>query len=206
MLQYYRFRNPTSKEVEEFLPVTLGAHPGLGRAPRIEWNESALSRVAAYLRTFGIEDKARLTALTQQVMRRVDARVEEIVDNNPLPLAIEETQGMIDEWLSLVLYSGFCPHPQELSSLRVALQLYGKPKGWSDVFLQTRNLPNETAYALRETCLRPVPPLAELPMNVQEIEFWSSSLSSSRLLRYGGMIFAMLLIASGLLSVISLHS
>lgn len=107
-------------------------------------------KVTDYLKLYRI-DTTLLSALTQQVMQQVNVRIAQEQCESPLEIALEEAQKVIDEWL--VTKNHLPATIEQVLSARLRRTL-------------ADSVDTEISYVN-------VPPLAELAMPPQKIEFWS---------------------------------
>jgi hypothetical protein len=108
-------------------------------------------------------------------MQRVDALGPETAAADLARLAVEETRQMVDEWLASLLDYEHPVSAQELAMARVAL-LNGTLPRWPTVLLDGDH--GELRLALRGAVVVPVPEPAQLTMEIQQIQLFSSSLFS----------------------------
>lgn len=117
-------------------------------------------KVTDYLKLYRI-DTVLLSSLTQQVMQQVNVRLTQEQCESPLEIAIEEAQKVVDTWLAT---KNHLPATiEQVLSARLRQTL-------------SNSVDTEISYVN-------VPPLAELEMPPQKIEFWSLWQGSKSLLR-----------------------
>lgn len=144
--------------------VTAGAPTA---APDNAW-EAVCGRVADYLHALGVADPLHQERLLLRVRQRFDARSDVTREEDPVEAAIEETYGLLDEWLRTEL--GIVGDHDALFSARAAV-LSGAIPFWSARFAGVSG--ESCAAAIRAAIVRPVPAEAPLTMEPNTIElFW----------------------------------
>lgn len=172
--------------------ISIALRPETG----ISWGEIA-ARVMDYWQAVGVSNEDQLTALTRQIMQKLDVMAPAPTKADLTLLAIEEVRRMLDEWLAGLLGLDRQTQSQELAMARVAL-LSGTVSDWPAVLLGESNpgLIDE----LRKNMPPAAPETAELAMAAQQIELftrrWVSRgrrylrlfrVAMGRLLRFLGM-------------------
>ncbi|MFZ0788734.1 MAG: hypothetical protein WAM94_03820 [Chromatiaceae bacterium] len=137
--------------------------PAPSLAP-VDW-ERVTDRVSLYLQSMGVRDAVEIERLSDQVRVRLESRASSTALEDPLESAIEETIGLLDQWLVTEL--GLEADLGALPAARAAV-LDGAMTGWSARWagLSTRPLAQE----VRARCLSPVPDPAPLVMEPSTIE------------------------------------
>lgn len=144
--------------------VSAGAPTG---APDNTW-DAVGGRVTEYLRALGVTDPLHQERLLLRVRQRFDARSDMARQEDPIEAAIEETYGLLDEWLRAEL--GIVGDHDALFSARAAV-LSGAIPYWSARFAGVSG--ESCAAAIRAAIVQPVPDEAPLIMEPNTIElFW----------------------------------
>ena len=123
------------------------------------WN-AAYVRVEDYLRAHRIHNRLHQARLIQQVLERVARRHAGDPSQEPITLAAEETEAMLDLWFAEVLDERGQPHDRIAVDGRVALLLCDGPQKWPYAFLDEQNIPADFAAAMRAGVVEAGPDLA----------------------------------------------
>lgn len=146
---------------------TVEGWTGLGRAGEPPADESerpdpwsgAAERVGDYLRAMGVIDAFELELLGARVRHRLLARMASAEVEDPLEAAIEEVNGLLDEWLDGEL--GMAGERHTLLAARAAV-LSGAVPGWTARFAGVAG--ESIAGAIRAATAQPTPEPAMLDM------------------------------------------
>ncbi len=148
--------NPASDQAKEPAPPS-----GLPAEAEVQ--------LKAYFRAYGIDTETRLEALVQQVAQRLAARTDAQAVANPVQVAIETAQGLIDGWLQTLLELQDAS-PQTAAAARAALRFGAATPHWPAAFLTTESDAAVRAV-LQAAPAQSVPPRRQLRMEMQPIEF-----------------------------------
>lgn len=122
------------------------------------WDLAAV-RVADYLRALGVSDALELELLSARVRQRFQSRLAAAEVEEPLEVAIEEVNGLLDDWLDAEL--GMAGDRQMLLATRAAV-LSGAVPGWTGRFAGVSG--EGIAGAIRAAAVSAVPEPAALDM------------------------------------------
>jgi ribosomal protein L11 methylase PrmA len=136
--------------------------------PPAAWEEAA-AQLDHYFRALGVDDAEHLQRLAGQVLHRLAAKPA--VPEQLPQAAMEEAQGMLDEWLAQLLDLPDTRQRQQLAAARAALRFNRELADWSTAFLQ-KTTPAQLRSTLQAAVLSPVPPPRERAMEPQKIDFW----------------------------------
>ena len=131
--------------------------PGtLAGRPLEEWN-AAYSKVESYFHALRVRNKVLLGQLVALVLERAMQRSASEIQRSATELAVEEMDGLVNEWFAQVLEAP--PAGAEMLSTRgrLALLLADMPGKWQDQFLRPGPWPAEFAVKMREMYLRAGP-------------------------------------------------
>jgi len=131
--------------------------PGtLAGRPLEEWN-AAYSKVESYFHALRVRNKVLLGQLVALVLERAMQRSASEIQRSATELAVEEMDGLVNEWFAQVLEAP--PAGAEMLSTRgrLALLLADMPGKWQDQFLRPGPWPSEFAVKMREMYLRAGP-------------------------------------------------
>lgn len=134
-----------------------------------QWN-AAYGRVEDYLRAHRIHNRLHQSRLIQLVLRAAARRHALTPLADPVTLAIEETDRLMDEWFGELLGEKGLPHNRIAAEGRVALLMADGMQRWPYAFLDERNIPPEFAQAMRQGFLRAGPDLAVSSMVPRDID------------------------------------
>lgn len=123
------------------------------------WN-AAYVRVEDYLRAHRIHNRLHQARLIQQILERVARRHASDPSREPVTLAAEETEAMMDLWFAEVLGKRDQPHERIAVDARVAMLLCDGPQKWPYAFLDERHIPADFAAAMRESEVAAGPDMA----------------------------------------------
>jgi hypothetical protein len=134
-----------------------------------QWN-SAYVRVEDYLRAHRIHNRLHQSRLIQRVLRLAADRHEQNPALDPVTLAIEETDRLMDGWFAELLGEKDLPHDRIAAEGRVALLLGDGIERWPYAFLEDRNIPAAFAQAMKQSSIQAGPDLAVSSMVPREID------------------------------------
>jgi len=134
-----------------------------------QWN-AAYVRVEDYLRAHRIHNRLHQSRLIQRVLSAAAGRHEQNPALDPVTLAIEETDRLMDGWFSELLDEKDLPHDRIAAEGRVALLVADGTARWPYAFLDDRNVPADFAQAMKQSSLRAGPDLAVSSMVPREID------------------------------------
>ena len=134
-----------------------------------QWN-AAYVRVEDYLRAHRIHNRLHQSRLIQRVLGAAAGRHEQDPALDPVTLAIEETDRVMDGWFSELLGEKGLPHERIATEGRVALLVADGTQRWPYAFLDDQNIPPEFAQAMRQSLLKAGPDLAVSSMVPREID------------------------------------
>jgi hypothetical protein len=144
--------------------------PGqLGGRPLDEWN-AAYSKVESYFHALRVRNKVLLGQMVAQVLERAMQRSGQEPQRSATELAVEEMDGLVNEWFAQVLQAP--PAGAEMLSTRgrLALLLADMPGRWQDQFLRPGPWPNEFVVAMRENYLRAGPDFQLVKMTPRPLD------------------------------------
>jgi hypothetical protein len=134
-----------------------------------QWN-SAYVRVEDYLRAHRIHNRLHQSRLILRVLSAAAARHEQDPRLDPVTLAIEETDRVMDSWFAGLLGEKGLPHDRLAAEGRVALLVADGTQRWPYAFLEDRNIPDDFAQAMKQSSLKAGPDLAVSSMVPREID------------------------------------
>jgi hypothetical protein len=134
-----------------------------------QWN-AAYVRVEDYLRAHRIHNRLHQSRLIQRVLSAAAGRHEQNPSLDPVTLAIEETDRLMDGWFGELLDEKDLPHDRIAAEGRVALLVADGTSRWPYAFLDDRNIPADFAQAMKQSSLRAGPDLAVSSMVPREID------------------------------------
>lgn len=134
-----------------------------------QWN-AAYVRVEDYLRAHRIHNRLHQSRLIQRVLSAAAGRHEQNPALNPVTLAIEETDRVMDGWFAELLGAKDRPHDRIAAEGRVALLVSDGTSRWPFAFLDDRNIPAEFAHAMKQGSLQAGPDLAVSSMVPRDID------------------------------------
>ncbi|HEY9249571.1 MAG TPA: hypothetical protein VIO38_10580 [Rariglobus sp.] len=133
------------------------------------WN-AAYVRTEDYLRAHRIHNRLHQSRLIQAVLERAARRHAENPALDPTTLAAEETERMMDEWFAAVLDAKDLPHDRIAIEGRLALLLSDGPQKWPYAFLDSRNVPEDFAKAMRACSIEAGPDMSVSSMVPRDID------------------------------------
>lgn len=134
-----------------------------------QWN-AAYVRVEDYLRAHRIHNRLHQSRLIQLVLSATARRHAQNSAADPVTLAIEETDRLMDDWFGELLGEKGLPHNRIAAEGRVALLVADGMQRWPYAFLDDRNIPAEFAQAMKQGSLQAGPDLAVSSMVARDID------------------------------------
>lgn len=134
-----------------------------------QWN-SAYVRVEDYLRAHRIHNRLHQSRLILRVLSAAAARHEQDPRRDPVTLAIEETDRVMDGWFAGLLGETGLPHDRLTAEGRVALLMSDGMQRWPYAFLEDQNIPADFAQAMKQGSLKAGPDLAVSSMVARDID------------------------------------
>ena len=134
-----------------------------------QWN-AAYVRVEDYLRAHRIHNRLHQSRLILRVLSLAAARHEQNPALDPVTLAIEETDRLMDGWFAGLLGGRDLPHNRLAAEGRVALLLGDGMQRWPYAFLDDQHIPGEFAQAMQQSSIQAGPDLAVSNMVPREID------------------------------------
>ncbi len=134
-----------------------------------QWN-AAYVRVEDYLRAHRIHNRLHQSRLIQRVLSAAAGRHEQDPGLNPVTLAIEETDRVMDRWFAELLGEKGRSHDRIAAEGRVALLVSDGTSRWPFAFLDNQNIPAEFAAAMKQGSLQAGPDLAVSSMVPRDID------------------------------------
>jgi hypothetical protein len=134
-----------------------------------QWN-AAYVRVEDYLRAHRIHNRLHQSRLILRVLSAAAARHVQNTSLDPVTLAIEETDRVMDGWFAELLGAKGRPHDRIAAEGRVALLVSDGTQRWPYAFLDDQNIPPEFAQAMRQGSLQAGPDLAVSSMVPRDID------------------------------------
>lgn len=134
-----------------------------------QWN-SAYVRVEDYLRAHRIHNRLHQSRLILRVLVAAAARHEQDPRLDPVTLAIEETDRVMDGWFAGLLGEKGLPHDRLAAEGRVALLMADATQRWPYAFLEDQNIPADFAHAMKQSSLKAGPDLAVSSMVARDID------------------------------------
>jgi hypothetical protein len=134
-----------------------------------QWN-AAYVRVEDYLRAHRIHNRLHQSRLIQRVLSAAAGRHEQNPALDPVTLAIEETDRVMDGWFAELLGEKGLPHDRIAAEGRVALLMADGTSRWPFAFLEDRNIPADFAQAMKQSSLKAGPDLAVSSMVPRDID------------------------------------
>ncbi len=120
------------------------------------WN-AAYVRVEDYLRAHRIHNRLHQSRLIQTILERAARRHEQNPALEPTTLAAEEIEALMDEWFADVLDTQNQPVERIATAGRVAMLICDGPQKWPYAFLDTQNIPDDFARAMRASSMEAGP-------------------------------------------------
>jgi hypothetical protein len=120
-----------------------------------QWN-AAYVRVEDYLRAHRISNRLHQIRLIQRILERAAARHAADPKLDPVVVAAEETEAMMDQWFAEVLDSRGQPHERIAVDGRVALMLADGTDKWPYAFLED-DVPEDFSRSMKSTSMKAGP-------------------------------------------------
>ena len=133
------------------------------------WN-AARDRVQAYLLAHRVDDRGKRSQLTQRILERAADRQKADPALNPTEAAMEETEGLMEDWFARVLDRPEMPGDRLAIEGRMALLLCDGARNWPAAFLEDGPLPVDFEQAMRAPALQSGPDLALSSMVLRPID------------------------------------
>lgn len=149
------------------LPRLSGFQPRTGTLD--QWN-AAYVRVEDYLRAHRIHNRLHQSRVIERVLECAAHRHEGDPKLDPVTLAAEETDRMLQAWFASQLGEGELPQDRLAAQARVAMLLSDLPTRWPYAFLDQENTPSEARVAMEKSALQAGPDLAVSNMVPREID------------------------------------
>ncbi|MEI6106615.1 MAG: hypothetical protein WCR49_06320 [Opitutae bacterium] len=134
-----------------------------------QWN-AAYVRVEDYLRAHRIHNRLHQSRLIQRVLVVAAARHEARPALDPVTVAIEETDRLMDKWFDALLGEKGLSHDRIAAEGRVALLLAEGMQRWPFAFLDETNPPAEFRQLMQQSSMRAGPDLAVSSMVPRDID------------------------------------
>jgi hypothetical protein len=134
-----------------------------------QWN-AAYIRVEDYLRAHRVHNRLLQTQLLQEVLGRAARRHAQQPHLEPVTIAAEEIDRMMDEWFGELLGDKNLPHNRIAIAGRVALLLCDGVERWPHAFLDDRNVPPEFAQEMKRRSIQAGPDMKVSSMVPREID------------------------------------
>lgn len=134
-----------------------------------QWN-AAYVRVEDYLRAHRIHNRLHQSRLIQRVLSTTARRHAQNPAADPVTLAIEEADRLMDEWFGELLGEKGLSHNRIAAEGRVALLVADGMQRWPYAFLVEENIPPEFAHAMKQSSIRAGPDLAVSSMVPRDID------------------------------------
>ncbi len=149
------------------LPHLGGFQPRTGTLD--QWN-AAYVRVEDYLRAHRIHNRLHQSRVIERVLECAAHRHEADPTLDPVGLAAEETDRMMQAWFASQLGEGAVPASRLAAQARVAMLLSDMPTRWPYAFLDPERTPGEARVAMEKSALQAGPDLAVSNMVPREID------------------------------------
>jgi hypothetical protein len=144
--------------------------PFLPRTGSLEQWNAAYVRVEDYLRAHRVHNRLHQNRLIQRVLGAAAGRHAQNPALDPVMLAIEEADRVMDGWFAGLLHERDLAHDRIAAEGRVALLVSDGMQRWPDAFLDEQNIPADFAQAMRQSALKAGPDLAVSSMVPREID------------------------------------
>lgn len=113
-----------------------------------EWNE-AYARLADYFRSYQLHNRIRRTQLILETLRRAAEAHRQDPTRTPTAHSIEQARLMLKNWLAEIYRDLNLNESQLEAAGRLGFHLSGGPARWPNFFLDSNNLPEDMAEAMR---------------------------------------------------------
>ena len=162
---------------ESATPPLIGLTPGLSRLsgfqPRTgtldQWN-AAYVRVEDYLRAHRIHNRLHQSRVIERVLECAAHRHEANPALDPVALATEETDRIMQAWFVSQLGGAGLPPARLAAQARVAMLLSDLPTRWPYAFLDPEGTPGEARVAMEKSALQAGPDMAVSSMVPRAID------------------------------------
>ncbi len=149
------------------LPRLSGFQPRTGTLD--QWN-AAYVRVEDYLRAHRIHNRLHQSRVIERVLECAAHRHEADPALDPVTLAAEETDRIMQAWFASQLGEGGLPHERLAAQARVAMLLADLPTRWPYAFLDPESTPGEARVAMEKSALQAGPDMAVSNMVPRDID------------------------------------
>lgn len=149
------------------LPRLSGFQPRTGTLD--QWN-AAYVRVEDYLRAHRIHNRLHQSRVIERVLECAARRHEAAPALDPVTLAAEETDRIMQEWFAAQIGGGLQEHDRLAAQARVAMLLSDLPARWPYAFLDAENTPGEARVAMEKSALQAGPDMAVSNMVPRDID------------------------------------
>jgi hypothetical protein len=149
------------------LPRLSGFQPRTGTLD--QWN-SAYVRVEDYLRAHRIHNRLHQSRVIERVLESAAQRHEADPTLDPVTLAAEETDRVMQAWFESQLREAGLPDDRLAAQARVAMLLSDLPVRWPYAFLDNEATPAEARLAMEKSALQAGPDMAVSSMVPREID------------------------------------
>jgi hypothetical protein len=134
-----------------------------------EWNE-AYARLADYYRSYRLHNRIRRTQLILETLKLAAEEHAKDPTRKPTALAIEKARDLLRTWFSNI-YGGMMANEDLAEAAgRLGFHLSGGAENWSAQFLNTQDIPNEMAEAMRDAVQTSGPRMAVSKMTPRDID------------------------------------
>ena len=134
-----------------------------------QWN-AAYVRVEDYLRAHRIHNRLHQSRLIQRILVVAAARHEARPEVDPVTVAIEEADRLMDKWFDALLGEKGLSHDRIAAEGRVALLLTEGMQRWPFAFLDETNPPMEFRQLMQRSSMQAGPDLAVSSMVPRDID------------------------------------
>jgi hypothetical protein len=134
-----------------------------------QWN-AAYVRVEDYLRAHRIHNRLHQSRVIERVLECAAHRHEANPGLDPVTLAAEETDRIMQGWFASQLGEGGLPQDRLAVQARVAMLLNDLPARWPYAFLDPENTPGEARVAMEKSALQAGPDMAVSNMVPRDID------------------------------------
>lgn len=149
------------------LPRLSGFQPRTGTLD--QWN-AAYVRVEDYLRAHRIHNRLHQSRVIERVLECAAHRHEADPKLDPVTVAAEETDRIMDAWFASQLGEEGLSHDRLVAQARVAMLLSDLPTRWPYAFLDPENTPGEARVAMEKSALQAGPDMAVSNMVPRDID------------------------------------
>lgn len=139
-----------------------------------QWN-AAYRRVEDYLRAHRIHNRLHQSRLILRALVRAARRHEKEPQIEPITLAVEEIDKMMDDWFAALLDEKDVPHQRIAVEGRLALWLCDGTQRWPYAFLDEEHVPQEFSLAMKRSSIQAGPDLAISNMVPRDIDLGTIS-------------------------------